>query len=143
MATQTFSRHGKTAEGQCSGTSYQNGWPGNCTRAAKEDGLCGQHLAGKHRKEERRRQSDASWERQREHYRRRDAQAAFVREWREAHPDEVFTDGWACPLCGQVIQTKNNHAIVPAVIRSHQDGHGADWLSYMAAGQPAPGGEGG
>lgn len=123
-----FNRYGKAAEGQCSGLTYINNWPGNCTRAAKTDGLCGQHLAGKRNQEERRAESDARRARQHEEW-------SFIQDWRKRYPELVWGPVWTCPLCGQVVQVNaEQEAKRPGLLtlrsEEHQQWHGQQWLDY-------------
>lgn len=63
-----------------------------------------------------------------------DFQAAFVRRWREEHPDKVWADWWQCPLCSKVIQSGVGGSVPEEGVTLHQIDHGPDWLAYQAAG---------
>ena len=67
-----------------------------------------------------------------------DARARFAAAWREAHPDQTYSDRWTCSLCGYVVQVAEagDRPIASRVV-SHIDAHGQDWLDLEQAGQPA------
>lgn len=128
--------------GWCTETRPGDGWrPDPCGRKANgEDKLCTPHRVGKRRRQENMARWDAESKARNEQYRRERAQEAFVRQWREQHPDEVFDDGWRCPLCNQVVQRfstaypSEHEAHVQRWIKYHQDDHGASWTAYLEAG---------
>lgn len=115
-------------EGQCSEISYNGRWPGDCPRAAVEDGMCRSHLAGKRRRDARIADQQARWADEA-------ARRAFVNAWRDQHPRGTWGDIWQCPLCGQAIQTTIESAQYQQYdIKRHQHEHGADWTAYEAIG---------
>lgn len=65
---------------------------------------------------------------------------AFVTEWRERHPHDVWCVAWICPLCREAVQPFDLETQTRAVKR-HTAAHGQDWESLMAA-HPAPTTEG-
>lgn len=94
-----------------------------------------------------------AWDDARTHQRNEDeklirrAQAAYVAQWREQHPQQVLTTIWECPLCGKAVQCfvagldpHDEPGAASFLARRHQHGHGQDWLDYEAQ---APGGAGG
>lgn len=134
--TAIYRRHGNRVEGQCSGMTYQNNWPGNCTRAAVEDGLCRPHLTGKRRREEKQRERDERWAEQKRWWAAQKAQEAFVAAWRAEWPLQTYGDSWTCPLCNRVIQAEpyppHERQSISDLADYHQRYHGKEWSSYLA-----------
>ena len=70
---------------------------------------------------------------------RQHAQAAYVRAWREAHPQEVYGATWECPLCGRAIQIyqvgMDPHLAdggLSFLAHRHQASHGQSWTAFAA-----------
>jgi hypothetical protein len=64
------------------------------------------------------------------------AQAAFVRPWREEHPESLWgSESWACPLCRGIEQSDHPDQPLSLFVAAHQTMHGADWSAYQALGE--------
>lgn len=65
----------------------------------------------------------------------RQAQAAYVAQWRAEHPTQVYTAPDPCPLCGLDQQTSVRlESMRDEMVRRHQEAHGDDWVRYLQAG---------
>lgn len=72
-----------------------------------------------------------------------EAQAAFVRDWRQLHAVQAYTRPYICPLCGRAIQTVecgpfgvrgDTGRVMAELIEGHQQEHRGDWTAYEQAG---------
>lgn len=62
------------------------------------------------------------------------AQEAYVKQWRAEHPERMWQEGWACPLCRTVLQENALVHGLRVMVSNHQYSHGDDWIAYTEAG---------
>lgn len=65
------------------------------------------------------------------------AQAAYVRAWREEHPEHLYGTASFCPLCNCLVDQARAGcgALGGNPLQEHGERqHGADWSAYLALG---------
>lgn len=62
---------------------------------------------------------------------------AFVYQWRESHPDDLYDPPWICPLCGGAVNQLAMTSVPGSTARWHQLDHGQDWRDYQALAETA------